>query len=187
MASMILSRFRFCLSRYRRDNDGVAAVEFALLLPILAVLYLGMFEGAKIYEGADKTNTAAESLGDLVSRTRTVSSDELNKIFAISKAIMYPLDESKFTATISGIEIDDNGKGKVVWSKKNSGTGLAKGSSYTLPQGLKDNPSKFLVIVETQYTHESPLLHSVIASSLEIDHKFAVVPRLSPDIPCSDC
>ncbi|MER0236788.1 TadE/TadG family type IV pilus assembly protein [Fulvimarina sp. MAC8] len=187
MTRPILPRFRSALASLRRDNTGVAAVEFVMVLPLFVLIYLGMFEGSKIYEGATKANTAAETIGDLVSRTRSVSSSELNKIFTVSKAIMYPLDYTKFEVTISGIAIDENGKGTVAWSKKDGGGGLAKDSDYQLPDELKDNPSKFLIIVDTRYTHESPLLHSVIASSLDIDRQFAVVPRLSTDIPCSDC
>lgn len=187
MTRSMLFRFRSALSRFRHENSGVAAIEFVMLLPIFVLLYLGMFEGSKIYEGAGKANTASETIGDLVSRTESVSSAELTKIFDISRAIMYPLDVEKFTVMVSGIAIDSQGKATVSWSKRDSGAGLAKGSTFELAPELKTNQSKFLVIVDTKYTHESPLLHSVIASSLQIDQQFAVVPRLSAEIPCPDC
>ncbi|EAU40848.1 hypothetical protein FP2506_18209 [Fulvimarina pelagi HTCC2506] len=187
MIATISRRFRSARRSFAAANTGVAAIECVMILPLFVVLYLGMFEGSKIYEGASKANTAAETIGDLVSRTRSISSSEINSIFEISEAIMYPLNASKLAVTISAIEIDDEGKGKVAWSKKDSGAGFAKGSSYPLSDELKQNPSKFLIIVDTRYTYESPLINTVIASSLEIDRQFASVPRLSENIPCGDC
>lgn len=38
------------LARYKKDERGIAAVEFALILPILIVLYFGTIELARILD-----------------------------------------------------------------------------------------------------------------------------------------
>ncbi len=56
------------LRRFLADRSGVAAVEFALTLPLLVVLWLGMAELTQISMASAKATQAAQSVADLVGR-----------------------------------------------------------------------------------------------------------------------
>ncbi|WP_322186173.1 TadE/TadG family type IV pilus assembly protein [Fulvimarina sp. 2208YS6-2-32] len=184
---------RRAIGAFARARDGAVAIEFVLVLPILVLLYLGAFEGSKLFEVSRKANTATETIGDLVGRTRSVTLRELNNIFDVARAIISPFDPGELDVQISAISIDPQGKATVDWSRKRSGAGtqsmpgLAKGSPYALPPDLKATGNLFYIIVDTRYSYHSPLIHSVIASSLDIDMTYGIVPRLSSIVPCSDC
>ena len=58
------------LRQFRADVRAVAAVEFALVLPLLIGLYLGSIEAASLYSTDHKVATVASTMADLVSRQR---------------------------------------------------------------------------------------------------------------------
>jgi Flp pilus assembly protein TadG len=54
-------------SRYlRRDQSGLAAVEFALIFPIMLLLFLGSFETTNLVLAYMKLEASAETAADLV-------------------------------------------------------------------------------------------------------------------------
>jgi len=54
--------------RFSSDRSGIAAAEFALTLPLLLALWLGMAELIQISMASAKASQAAQSVADLVSR-----------------------------------------------------------------------------------------------------------------------
>jgi Flp pilus assembly protein TadG len=56
------------MRRFLEDISGVAAIEFALSVPLLVTIWLGMAELSQLMMASGKTNIAAQSVADLVSR-----------------------------------------------------------------------------------------------------------------------
>ena len=50
------------LRQFRNDIRGVAAVEFALVVPLLIALYLGSIEAASLYSTDRKVATVASTM-----------------------------------------------------------------------------------------------------------------------------
>lgn len=61
------------LQRFRRDSDGVAAVEFALIAPILIIFLFGVFELGRAYSAHRRFLSATYMIGDLVTREKQVT------------------------------------------------------------------------------------------------------------------
>lgn len=57
------------VGRLADDRSGIAATEFALLFPILAILFLGSYEVSDLLLHYMKLQAAAETAADLVSQT----------------------------------------------------------------------------------------------------------------------
>ena len=83
-------RLRFGLKHFSRQNKGVVAVEFAMILPLLLIFYLGAFEGSQALSANRKVEAIADTVGNLVSRSTAMDTTRLNNIMAISKAILAP-------------------------------------------------------------------------------------------------
>ena len=66
----------FRLARARRllrNERGIAAVEFALILPIMLVLWLGGVEVTGALSVDRRLNNLASSIGDLVARDKEIT------------------------------------------------------------------------------------------------------------------
>jgi TadE-like protein len=63
------------LRRLERDCRGVAAVEFAFILPVMVALYYGTLQTTNVLRTSRKVETAAHTLAGLVSRKLTGSAD----------------------------------------------------------------------------------------------------------------
>ena len=60
------------LNRFLRDEDGISAVEFALIAPLMAMIYFGCIELSLMMTLDRKVTGATAALGDLTSRASSV-------------------------------------------------------------------------------------------------------------------
>jgi Flp pilus assembly protein TadG len=57
------------LKRFGASERAAAAVEFALVLPIMLAVYIGSVEGSTLIVVDRKIQSVASSIGDLVARS----------------------------------------------------------------------------------------------------------------------
>ena len=128
------SRIASPLARLR-DDRGVAAVEFALILPIMLGLYLSTVVATKAYMASRKVALVSRALADIASRqgvcTATtpnpcVVDADMTMFFNAASAIMAPYPTTSLKMTISRIDIVKDTTSKLwaftKWSVTN-GTG----------------------------------------------------------------
>jgi len=96
------------LARYKKDERGIAAVEFALILPILIVLYFGTIELARILDANRKVTLFARTLGDLSGRADnpSPSSNDMATIAGAANAILRPLDASSLQIIVNSMGVE---------------------------------------------------------------------------------
>lgn len=146
-------KFRWFVNRFSRHNGGVAAVEFALILPILIVLFLGSVELTNGLTASRKMSQVASTVGDLVSQYRTLDCATLNDIFKASTAIMTPYDDTNLDISIAGVEFDSGGTATVDWSRTDGG-GSAASLVNEVPAALQI-PDSYLIVAKTDYTYDA--------------------------------
>lgn len=172
--------FRQVASRWRRSSSGVAAVEFALVLPIMATLLLGMSEVTLAINMDRKLTILARSVADLVSKTgSSMTSAEMTNIFAAATAVLRPYDATKAQMVVSSVAVSQSGSnwvGTVQWScPKNIPTGndpknlstRATNSAVTVPPGFQSSTTKSFVLVETLLPY-TPLFGSVMTGTVRL-------------------
>lgn len=104
--SPVAARFGL-LARFRRDRKGVAAVEFALILPLMLLLYLGSTQIVQALMSSRKLSIVARSLSDLVAQQPSgsdLTDAQLNDIFAAATSIMSPFSTTSLKMTVSSVE-----------------------------------------------------------------------------------
>src|SRR4051812_23308882 len=68
--------------RFGADRRGVAAIEFALLLPVMILLYFGSAEFVNAFSAQRRISHIAASIADITAQDRTISTAQLNDLFA---------------------------------------------------------------------------------------------------------
>ena len=173
------------LARWREDLRGVAAVEFALIFPVLALLYLGGFEITQAMATYRKVSDTTVELGNVATQYTTMATPDVANIFAASAQIMAPYATSNLGIVMSEISTDKNNNAKVTWScAYNGATKLVDTSSFTLPAGFS-SPSMSYILVQTSYMYD-PTAGANFIKPIPMADQIYMIPRASADIPNTD-
>ncbi len=168
------------------DSRGVAAVEFALLLPILLLLYFGVVELTQGVMTQQRANHVAATVGDLASQTSTLTSADVADIFGVGATVMYPYPTTSLKLRVSSLTADSHGNVTVAWSQASGMTALTKGSSVSgLPTSVIA-PGESVVMSESQYTYTSAF-GQIMPRPVVFNEKAYLHPRLSTTVTCADC
>jgi Flp pilus assembly protein TadG len=168
--------------RFRRAESGAAMVEFAMIIPVLIVLYLGGYQASQAVAVYRKTADTTVELGNVATQYTTMSDTDVSTVMNAASQVMYPYDTSTLAIVLSEIVTDAKGKATVSWSKANSnGTGLAQGSVVQLPAGMAQ-PNTYYVLVNTSYRY-TPWVNFGFSSPVTMTSQIYRLPRQSASIP----
>jgi len=191
------------LRRFAKARDGLAAVEFALIAPVMGTMLLGTIELCNALECHQKVTMVASSASDLVAQSSKVSQSDLNDIFNAAAAIVNPFPTTNMTIIISSVQSDGTGNGTVAWSQAETWTnGTAKSaqgrnlnSTVTLGQPIMstwDSTNKVFVackpnacsviLTEVTYYYTSPL-GKILMGPTKMSDTFYERPRKVAIIP----
>ncbi len=171
------------------DQRGVSAVEFALLLPVMVLIYAGVVDVSRGVEADKKVNRVASVVGDLVSRQIKVEAIQLDDIFEIGAATMAPAG-GKPEIKITFLNIEDKKVGgqlpaRVLWSHSTRGMVTDKpGQRIDIPDNLRIEKLSY-IRVEVQYKYQ-PLMSFAIPA-LNLSEVYYLSPRYTNEIPCNGC
>jgi Flp pilus assembly protein TadG len=178
-------RLRLVLGRWRRDDRGIAAVEFAMIVPLMMLMFFGMIDVSSGLGIDRKVTMIAQSLSDLPSRYMSVTDTDIANFFIIGNAMLTPYSTAPLTATISQVYIDPaSGLGKVQWSKGSALRGY--GSSVAVPTGLIGRdasnvvlPNQYLILSEVKYVYTPVIGYVMPKAGVTLNETTYTRPRLS--------
>lgn len=191
--------------RFRRDKKGLAAVEFALLLPVMITLFFGVVEVSQLLSARAAVTSAASVTADLVAQKDVITGTDITNVFKAGAAIIYPFPASDATFEIFSIVDNGAASGKVAWSCKLVGDPLdagnpAKGTtgSTSVPVDASGNTTTggamikagnldangteqwggtgSVIIGKITYTYKSPT-YQIVSSSSTLINLFYTRPR----------
>lgn len=168
--------------RFARNSDGVAAVEFALLAPLMLTLMIGALEITQSLWADGKVEKATSTIGDLVSRTPVMSDNELIALGAAGPLVLRPYPQNDLTFTVTSIIgcLEDPANPDtsdleyyVLWSKKWK-DGAVSTSPYTINEEFTKQPESLdifdgdtLIVTEGLYNY-SPTFSRKVGQSWEM-------------------
>jgi Flp pilus assembly protein TadG len=177
------------LSRFSviREKRGVAAVEFALIAPVIVLLFFGLIELCQGMNAKQRVEYVASTTSDLVAQSTNMTPTAVNNVFGAAGAILFPYPAgSNVTIVISSLV--ENGttpnSAKVVWSKTKNGTARPVDSTLTIPAGVI-TPGGSVIYAEVSYSFTS-LTHYVIGNSVTMTSKFFSRPRRTVQVTWSN-
>lgn len=168
------------LRTFASAHRGMAAVEFALIAPVMIAMFYGAVELSSAVDCNSRVQRVAAATSDLVAQSTKVSSTDLNNIFAAGNAILYPYPTGSAQVVISSLVDKGNGVVQVAWSYATANaTARTAGSTVTVPTGLIVSGSGGSVILsEVTYTYASPVTH-FLTPSFTMTQQFYSRPRRS--------
>lgn len=172
------------------DRRGAGAIEFALIAPVLILLYIGSAEMSVAMSINKKVARASSTVGDLVTRANgSVDTTFLDTMVDVANAVMSPYNESPVQLKIAEIKIDGSGNATIEWSWGDNGTApYTSGSTVTIPDDLKTNDT-YLIRTEMYFDHDifMPGAKSLNISTLTMSKTYYLRPRFGEQITCSNC
>jgi Flp pilus assembly protein TadG len=175
-----LTRLSHRIAALRRDQRGVSAVEFAMLLPLMLTLYLGAVELSQGVSIHRKVTLTARTVADLASQVTTINNTDMTNMLKAAEAVIAPFPPGELKVTVSAVNIDANGVATVAWSDTLNGTARGVNSSVTLPTAL-NVPSSQLIWGEVYYTY-TPTIGYVLTGVLNLFDQMYMRPRLTETV-----
>ncbi len=189
--TLTAKRTKRLLERFCQNHQGAAAIEFAFIAPLMIATYFGTVEVSRAYIIKNKVETVSETVADLVAQGKTITTSQLDDIFAISAKVLKTSEQANFNIVVTAVRTEPDSSGnmetKVMWSEsKNGSNEHTVDSDYTdLPDGIAKNYES-IIVTELYYEHTS-LFEYFIKGQKSFDRRFINKPRYSSDIPCTDC
>lgn len=182
------------------NKRGVAAIEFALIAPLMLALYLVTLELAQGIETNKKVSRVGSMVADLVGQQgRTVYREDLDAIMAIGESILKPYERSQADIVITGIEIDKNKKATVKWSRKMKNgqfsSDQVKGAPVTVPMDLQ-LADTFLLRVTANLSYRPVIAWTAgegsfgfmkVVDNISMAETYNLRPRMTADMDCANC
>ncbi len=138
-------RASLVVRRFRKSRSGVAATEFALMVPAMMMIWVGMVVATDALTADKKVTLLTRTLADMTTQMQAVSQSDMDSIFQATEAVMWPQPAERLGMRVTSFDIDGAGKVFVDWSVVPSNgalrgafTPLARCSNSTVvPTGLR--------------------------------------------------
>lgn len=190
------------LRGFGRDRKGAAALEFALVVPLLFSFYFVTMEIAQAIETNKKVARVGAMVADLVTRQRDMTRGELEAIMAIGAGTLQPYARTRPNIVITAISTngDSDPQASVVWSRQVNngvfGPAQSPGTRVQIPQNVS-MPNAFFIRVESKldyrpmitWTAEQRTAMGLAGAfdSIAMGATYHNSPRVNSTIPCSNC
>ena len=147
------------------DRSGLAAVEFAMVFPMMVAMFFGVVECSSAISVDRKATQVARTLSDLTSQNMSIADADLQSIGQAAKAIMTPYPGLPLVSYITEVYIDaSSGAARVQWSKELAIDGAGNvtisgtpphtpGTVVTLPSTIAVAKGTFVVWSEVSYKY----------------------------------
>ncbi len=159
--------------------EGIAAVEFALIVPIMAMLFLGAVEMSQAVTANRRVTQVGSTVGDVIARASSdIYDTNVLDIMNVGKYLLAPFDAATLkvdvnlvgTSTTSDTDTkqkwvctyDGSNPGAISCSCPNQAGG---GVAYVLPTGLVSKSDQFVIVANVKYGYKPPLFDTYMKNS----------------------
>jgi Flp pilus assembly protein TadG len=173
--------------RFIASRRGVAAVEFAIIMPVLLILFLSSYDVGNAIIIYLKVRAATYELAAITNQYSTgstgqISTTTMTSITAAVGTVLAPYSSTPTTIIISQIKATSKTAATVSWSYTVGGTALS--GSYTgLPSNMAKNSCNntypcYFILSQVSYTY-TPMFGSYMTGPLTLSDSLLVTPRTS--------
>jgi Flp pilus assembly protein TadG len=197
----------FRVRKFLTAADGVAATEFAIVVPFMLALLVG---GTELGDGMAinvKVSGTAHSVADMVTQNTSLSTSSMQNILTGATSIIapYPVNSNQLSVTVSEVSSDANGNLTLRWSQSYNGSSFGAGrtslgangtyAALTRPASLNgtvgntnnannQNDQVSFIVSEVSYAY-TPNLGYTISGTVSLRDSYWLFPRCSTNSPAN--
>jgi Flp pilus assembly protein TadG len=178
--------------RFIGSNRAVAAVEFAMIMPVLLLLFLGSFDAGNAIIVYTKVRAATYSLAAITNQYGDgtnpnyppISTTIMPTITGATTAILAPYSSSSATVIVSQIKATSAAVAVVSWSYAVNGTALTQGAPFTtLPTSFAANTCNgtypcYAIFGQVSYPF-TPMFGAFLTGPITLSDSLYTTPRVS--------
>lgn len=153
------------IRRWKNDEDGMAAVEAAMIFPVMLAMFLGVFDLGNAILANQKTIRASQVIADLIARENIVADADINEAVEAGRLAFEPLDNSSFGVDIISMRFDENADSEIVWRETVNMTGVA--DPFSAVEAL-ETADEGVVMVSVHYEYE-PRFAGFLVSAIDMN------------------
>jgi Flp pilus assembly protein TadG len=201
-------RMRRLLAAWQADARGVVAIEFALVAPLMAAMFVGAVEMSQAITVDRRVTQIAGSTADLVARAdKTIAQSEISDIMRVGSYILKPYSATPIKIVLRNVTSSpaNASQTKQSWTCSYNGTGGTQtcectNTSFSLPANMVTTNDS-VVVAEVTYDYVPLVFNYVMkntwgggGASYRLSETIYMKPRsqramlLQPDgtTPCAD-
>ena len=174
-----LSFLRRKFGHYIAENDGVAAIEFVFVAPVMIAMYFGLAEISTAIEADRRVSHATNVAGDLTTQFDAVTADDLSDIMTAANLIV-----GTTTTKINDVKIElasfsrDPVSGAVIPLGKASLNGTLPPFDASNLDDLILSDTSGVVVARLSFDYE-PLKLRFLNTNITLRETFLLKPRRS--------
>ena len=183
---MVLNFIKHRAKAYSKDEDGVAIIELAIVLPLLIIVLMGMVEVFFLFDARAKAKRTADTLAIVVSQEHILTDDLLNDYRNVAEHLMWPnrADNAAFKYGISVWEVNS---GTQVWSSGTfDGSGNSAGLNNLMREGRTDLTCPYVIVGSVLYDHSLNTPISYVIGDITLEYHAHYFPRPVDQIRIKD-
>jgi Flp pilus assembly protein TadG len=179
---MMTPRHIACLwpRRFFADQRGTSAIEFAVLLPLMLVMYFGSIQITDAISADRQVTQVASTVAEITSQYTQVAPTDVSNILSAASAVLSPFSLANATVTLTSVTIDNSGNATVAWSSCVNGTARSGNVTNLIPAGLLV-PNTSVIWGEATYNYK-PAIGWVITGTLQMYDQIFLRPRQSTSV-----
>ncbi len=168
-------RKRRSLKGLLRNEDGISAVEFAFIAPVMLLIYFGCVELSFLMRADRKVSATAASLGDLTARLGRATDGDMRELYNAAAVLMQPHPAADARMRITSVVDNGDGQKRVAWSEAYNIEPRAINSLVTVPDGIIPSPGS-IIMTEVEYDYQSSI-GFIINQPMTMKDQFYLRPR----------
>lgn len=139
------------LRRFLKERTGLAAMEFALVAPMILFTTLGAFDLVEMMQANKRIENVAASLADVVSRDTVVMDTELAEYWAALSPLLAPMSAAGVEVRITSATVQTSNRAEVVWSESRGGlTAFEPGAMIDVPDPVGQVAAGVIIVTVRQ-------------------------------------
>jgi len=176
------------LSRvYKADEDGIAAIEFAIIAPVMIAMYFGLAEIASAISVDRRISHGTNVAGDLATQQPEIKDGDIEEVLAAALRVMnirdvnnVAIDMESFILPSEGAAPESRGRIRI----NNNVGNFTKFDASKLDEKLLNEKSG-VVVTRVKYKY-TPLQLRFFDSTITLEETFLLKPRRSDAVNFQD-
>lgn len=160
----MFERVSALFKRWKEENEAMAAVEAALIFPVMLTMLMSIYDFGNAILANQKTIRASQVVADLITRDSIVGEGDVTEAIQAGRLAFEPLNNATYGIDIVSIRFDEDANTEVVWRRSENIGSLPDAESAVADL---ETANEGVVMVTVDYQFE-PLFAGFIIDTIQM-------------------